>query len=531
MGEVEREGTSRELYFCTVSAALLNVHIIARTHTHTHIFIQLPSFHAVIEIKLKSSIPALARICPSETVRLWKTERGLRIDWSIAKARGLKLTRAPMSLLFHVDGTSLVRNSRPTISVVNHDEQVYEELFPNTSKSIVHDLVDAYLREGVRTDELPLEEYRWSRATSTSVLGGGKATAEKKKMKTMRKSRFKTEVFEMAGMCWRQKTRVPLVVGWAYDKCDEKCRGGSDKGKRGKEVASHRRQVDNLEALQFISESDLAVADVDDAVDATIVSTSAQMSNVTSTETFDEMLKNKLTIDDKSQHGQTPPNKLHKIVGGHARQRTAATVKLGNVTATSSVARDVPVDASSGADAHATGTVTATGITTDSPSSPDYTYHTRSYPPPPPPRATFDEYFDPGSSATMQIGRDCEWDHENFTSDKPLLVYLTDTSNDDNFPLSLNDLLPLVEWATARLIPSGQFRRFIAKHAIGDGLPVRVEMSLFKMVALKASVVKLERGVGSTTTTTEEAGQDGFFQVPCTFEMGEIFPMVEVEVD
>jgi hypothetical protein len=194
-----------------------------------------------VELKLKSKVPVLARICPSETITLTKTPQGIRIDWSIAKIIGMKMIRSPMSFLFRLDqggvpntttSTSSSRSSSAIstttsrqrlhagarVLVVNHEEEVYEELYPQTSPAILHDLVDTYLRDGVRIDEMPLLDYRWTRSTSTNLLGKVRDTPQK----TMSKSKFKAALFQLSDLSWRQQWRSPIVQS-LYDRCTEEC--------------------------------------------------------------------------------------------------------------------------------------------------------------------------------------------------------------------------------------------------------------------------------------------------------------------
>jgi hypothetical protein len=66
-----------------------------------------------IEMKLKSPIPAMARVCPQEKIRLWKRGHQIRIDWTLAKVRGLQFQRAPMSFFLTIDR----QNHRSTFKI------------------------------------------------------------------------------------------------------------------------------------------------------------------------------------------------------------------------------------------------------------------------------------------------------------------------------------------------------------------------------------------------------------------------------
>ncbi len=67
--------------------------------------------------------------------------------------------------------------------VVNRDTNEYEVMWPVPSKSLVHDIVDAYLRDGVVHDELPVSEFKWAVKSCVIIINNVSVQAGRGRVK------------------------------------------------------------------------------------------------------------------------------------------------------------------------------------------------------------------------------------------------------------------------------------------------------------------------------------------------------------
>eukprot|EP00158_Paraphelidium_tribonemae_P004422 Partr_v1_DN26747_c0_g1_i4_m8295 len=203
-----------------------------------------------IEVKLKSPVPVVSRACPRELIRIWKTRDAVRVDWTISKILGFKIARANMSMIAKIDG-----DRSTEVIALNHDEKIYELLAPSQSASISHDMIDSFLRDGIVRDEVPLENFTFVRsATKFANMSRNKSTKIHK---------FDTEVYELDNLSWRQQYRIPIITPTLYEECGNHCRTVPVKQhlEETKLIFSevNKAKIENLNALQFISESDLLI--------------------------------------------------------------------------------------------------------------------------------------------------------------------------------------------------------------------------------------------------------------------------------
>ena len=403
-----------------------------------------------MELKLKSPVPMLAKLCPNETIHIWKSEHGLRIDWSISKIKGTKLFRAPMSLILHIKN-----NTVAGVHLLNRRAKIMEEVYPQASVTLQHDLIDRYLMSGTRRDNVPLSDIEWSHQLATNFLG---------KKKTVRKSKFKVDTYEVSGMSWIQQQRIPCVQRH-YEECTASTcgprHGDQDDDACGERSDVTRDQVMSLEALQFISESEIYVNDhewqtdgqamhlpVDDELlraERMIVNGVKEDGSELKDEDvgfIERILEQQLSLkEDAPGTAEVATPSDGNEDEGHSRQGSGL-MSLVSKRAVKSIWPGAEVD-----DGH---------------------HHVMSFPEHKVTDEVLQEYFDRTSSAIMTIGRPCRYHDVHLETDRKLLVHVT-----KDIPLKLTHLIPLLNWLTQHIIEPGQIQSFLDTHQLADGFPIR----------------------------------------------------------
>lgn len=126
---------------------------------------------------------------------------------------------------------------------------------------------------------------------------------------------------------------------------------------------------------------------------------------------------------------------------------------------------------------------------------------------------SYEEYFDQQDDFNSNtVGREWDTSQIEYSRDKPILLYMC-----KDFHVSISDLLPILEWILAKSIPEGKLKHFIQSNNI-SGFPVRVEIPIVSMLALKITVTKF-------TKDFKVPGQD-FFDVPDGYKPSDILPFV-----
>ena len=399
----------------------------------------------------------MSKLCPKEKISIWKTHNTLRIDWSIAKCVGLKLKRSRMSFLATVSPESGVQ-----ASVINRDEKTVENLWPTMSKSAVHDLIDTLLRDGVVIDELPLEDLTWT-----------------PKNKNKKVHHFRTELFQVSGLGWKQRTRIPCV-DLIMKECVDACRNVpiEEHAKKRTSVLKTTSKDQGLQALQYLSESDLSqelerrlsvddMRDADSGDDDEITATQAPISAAAT------------QLNDATKVDAELRERLNNVFGHRTRQPTTATTQGG---------------------------ATITNVAK---------FHLHDFPHPRlAPNMTSNRYFHVSSqdSSGLQLGRECSYSTQSFTKDKPMSVFMC-----RDFPLNIQDLIPVLIPLCGRAVNAELLKVFLSQ--VGPGFPVRAEFPFFEWLSLKVTVLNYSNKVNLKPED---------FQVPSDYRIDEILPVIEL---
>jgi hypothetical protein len=477
----------------------------------------LPEAYFELEVKLKSPVPVIASICPKETIKVWKTRTSIRIDWSIAKVSGFKIARAPMSFVARIE-----TDGRIEAFVINRDEGVYETICPTLSKSILHDIVDTCLRDGVVAEDIPVRSFEFKR--SVMKLGA----LQRERTSHLRKYDYDTEVFKLNNLTCKQHFRVPVIQPQLYDMCTDNCRSVRviDHLRHTKEVFSNKasNKIENLAALQFISESDLMLDDEGGADGDNDVSKATFAFKKTDKVTDEDVTLVERTVRDfVSKAGRAASKHFRSLTRSsvfRSRTKTSGSIALNDncsiitLNSTVEVVKQQQQHSRHGTSQSAR---FAQVMEKDfkSMTLEDLEYvrmHIRSFPDPTI-SVTADQYFADGQSR-LHLSRDCHQSTSNYYRDKPMTVYKA-----KEFPYSVYDFLPIIEWLTRKSIQPGELKKFVDEH-LYSGFPVRVEIPIFAMLELKLTVTKAEKKVNLEPED---------FYLPKGVKEGEIFPLVEFD--
>lgn len=69
-----------------------------------------------------SWVPLLARLCPSDTYKIWKKGTSVRVDTTLVGLESLRWIRGDVSILFRVDDVE-----GPVTYLVDHEHQIYQK--------------------------------------------------------------------------------------------------------------------------------------------------------------------------------------------------------------------------------------------------------------------------------------------------------------------------------------------------------------------------------------------------------------------
>lgn len=94
---------------------------------------EIPDLYLEIQIDFKSWIPFLARLCPRDTIRIWKSGGNLRMDYNVhgyEKGSWLKSKISLITKLKQEKGDSESQSFQPTVYVLNHDTKRKQRVHP-----------------------------------------------------------------------------------------------------------------------------------------------------------------------------------------------------------------------------------------------------------------------------------------------------------------------------------------------------------------------------------------------------------------
>lgn len=392
---------------------------------------QLREFSTAVEVKIKSPIPALARLCPKETVTVNKTASGLRVDWTIAKITGMRIKRGRMSLLLRFNPTTM---SLEQAFVMSRGDKVFEELWPNLSRSVMHDLVDDLLRAGVVIDELPLAQFSLEHTTKTKKI----------------QRRFQCKQFKLGNLGFKQSGKVPQGSA-LYAECTDECRSVPLKEHQGDDDGDDGDH--GLVALHAISQTDL-------------------------TEDFDRRLSldDGLNIVDGEDDDDEADDEDEMDGQANADAETLRAIdsKLRDRLNTI-LSRQQPCDTSSSPSA-------------GKPVNARHT-HVREYSSLDAPLISSGHYFNPSIPLSRDsLGRQCSHFTRDFTKSQPMSLFMT-----RDLPLSLDKIMPAIEWLCGgRFVAAGVARAFVKQHSLGEHFPMRIQVPLVKMLSLKMALTHFD---------------------------------------